>query len=125
MADPAQIEQVLMNMAVNARDAMPNGGELKISTSTVTLGKSATKQFEGVDPGDFVQISVTDNGSGIDSSLRDKVYSPFSTIKARGLGLGLPIAKRAVIDHNGEIEIDTSTGGTTVSIKLPIMESEK
>jgi nitrogen-specific signal transduction histidine kinase len=67
---------------------------------------------------------ITDNGSGIDPALRDKVYSPFSTIKARGLGLGLPIAKRAVIDHNGQIDIDTSSGGTTISITLPALEPD-
>ena len=59
------------------------------------------------------------------SSVRDKVYSPFSTIKARGLGLGIPIAKRTVIDHNGQIDIDTSAGGTTVSIVLPALEEQE
>ena len=73
--------------------------------------------------GGNIYILITDNGSGIDPSLRDKVYSPFSTVKARGLGLGLPIAKRVVIDHNGQIDIDTSRGGTTVTITIPIIES--
>ncbi|MCF7848141.1 MAG: PAS domain-containing protein [Kiritimatiellales bacterium] len=66
-----------------------------------------------------VLVTITDNGSGIAPSLRDKIYSPFSTTKARGLGLGLPIAKRAVIDHSGRITIDTSSGGTAIVIALP------
>ena len=66
-----------------------------------------------------IYVMVADNGSGIAENLRDKVYSPFSTTKARGLGLGLPIAKRVVIDHNGQIDIETSNGGTTVSLILP------
>ncbi|HEY5621532.1 MAG TPA: ATP-binding protein, partial [Pontiella sp.] len=61
----------------------------------------------------------------IDESVQDKVYSPFSTIKARGLGLGLPIAKRVVIDHNGRIDIDTSAGGTTITLVLPAIEETK
>jgi signal transduction histidine kinase len=66
-----------------------------------------------------IYLIITDNGSGIDASVQGKVYSPFSTIKARGLGLGLPIAKRAVIDHNGQMDIETSSGGTSITIALP------
>ncbi len=69
-----------------------------------------------------ILLMVSDNGSGIEETLRDKAFSPFSTIKARGLGLGLPIAKRAVIDHNGQMDIETSSGGTTVSLILPALE---
>ena len=76
------------------------------------------------DGGGNIYILVADNGSGIADEIRDKAYSPFSTIKARGLGLGLPIAKRAVIDHNGQIDIETSSGGTTVSIILPALNEE-
>ncbi len=72
-----------------------------------------------------IYLIITDNGSGIDDSVHDKVFSPFSTIKARGLGLGLPIAKRAVIDHNGQMDIETSSGGTSITIALPaIRESQ-
>lgn len=68
-----------------------------------------------------VYVLISDNGSGIDASVRDKLFSPFSTTKARGLGLGLPIAKRAVIDHNGRIEIDTGDSGTTITIAFPAL----
>jgi signal transduction histidine kinase len=72
-----------------------------------------------------IYVTVTDNGSGIDESMLDKVFSPFSTIKARGLGLGLPIAKRTVIDHNGQMDIETSSGGTTITITLPALDEAR
>jgi signal transduction histidine kinase len=125
MADPAQIEQVLMNMAVNARDAMPNGGKLTISTSAVTLGKSAVSQFDGVDPGDFVQISISDDGIGISPELKEKVFDPFFTTKDtdRGSGLGLAMVFGIIRQHNGHIAVDSEPGqGTTFNFFLPALE---
>jgi polar amino acid transport system substrate-binding protein len=115
--DSASLEECVYHLLKNAAENLSNKPGSRINVTV--KGRSTDQGNHGV------YIMITDNGSGIDPSLRDKVYSPFSTIKARGLGLGLPIAKRAVIDHNGEIDIDTSTGGTTVSIKLPTLESEK
>ena len=115
--DAPSMEECIYHLLKNAAENLNNKPGSRIN---VTVKERASQQGSG-----SVYIMITDNGSGIDPSLQDKVYSPFSTIKARGLGLGLPIAKRAVIDHNGQIDIDTSSGGTTVSIALPALEPEK
>jgi nitrogen-specific signal transduction histidine kinase len=115
--DSPSMEECIYHLLKNAAENLNNKPGSRIN---VTVKGRPAQQGSG-----SVYIMIADNGSGIDPSLRDKVYSPFSTIKARGLGLGLPIAKRAVIDHNGEIDIDTSSGGTTVSIALPALEPEK
>jgi nitrogen-specific signal transduction histidine kinase len=114
--DSASMEECVYHLLKNAAENLEN--KPGASVNVTVKGRSAEHGNRGV------YIMITDNGSGIDPSLRDKIYSPFSTIKARGLGLGLPIAKRAVIDHNGQIDIDTSTGGTAVTIKLPALEPE-
>jgi len=114
--DASSLEECIYHLLKNAAENLNNKPG---SSVNVTVKGRASRQG-----GSSVYIMITDNGDGIDPTLRDKVYSPFSTIKARGLGLGLPIAKRAVIDHNGQIDIDTSTGGTTVSITLPALEQE-
>jgi len=115
--DASSMEECIYHLLKNAVENLDNKPG---SCVNVTVKGRPAQQGNG-----SVYIMITDNGGGIDASLRDKVYSPFSTIKARGLGLGLPIAKRAVIDHNGQIDIDTSTAGTTVSITLPALEPEK
>lgn len=115
--DAPSMEECIYHLLKNAVENLNNKPGSRVN---VTVKGRASQEGSG----GGVYIMITDNGSGIDPSLRDKVYSPFSTIKARGLGLGLPIAKRAVIDHNGQIDIDTSTGGTTVSITLPALEPE-
>jgi C4-dicarboxylate-specific signal transduction histidine kinase len=66
-----------------------------------------------------VAITVRDNGTGIPASIRDKIFSPFCTTKARGMGLGLPIVKRTVVDHNGRVQIDTGERGTAITVMLP------
>jgi len=115
--DASSMEECIYHLLKNAAENLDNKPGSRIN---VTVKGGPSQQGSS-----SIYIMITDNGGGIDPSLRDKVYSPFSTIKARGLGLGLPIAKRAVIDHNGQIDIDTSSGGTTVSITLPALESEK
>ena len=67
---------------------------------------------------------MSDNGKGIDPELKDKIFSPFCTTKARGMGLGLPIVKRTVFDHNGRLDIDSNPQGTSVSVLLPVTEAE-
>jgi signal transduction histidine kinase/ActR/RegA family two-component response regulator len=126
MADPAQIEQVMMNMAVNAKDAMPNGGKLTISTSAVTLGKSAINQLDGVDPGDFVQISIGDNGTGIPPEIKEKIFDPFFTTKDtdRGSGLGLAMVFGIIRQHNGHVTVESEPNqGTTFNFFLPALET--
>ena len=115
--DARSLEEAIYHLLRNAAENMANKPGSRINVTV--KGRSPEK-----DRGSLY-IMVTDNGSGIDDKVRDKIYSPFSTIKARGLGLGLPIAKRAVIDHNGQIDIDTSSGGTTISIILPAIKEEK
>ena len=70
-----------------------------------------------------VIVTITDNGRGIDPDLKDKVFSPFCTTKPRGMGLGLPIVKRTIFDHNGRVDIDSSSEGTTVNVTLPVKGS--
>ncbi len=111
--DAASLEECVYHLLKNAAENLNNKPGSRVN---VTVKGRYSDQGDGT-----IFLMITDNGEGIDPSLRDKVYSPFSTIKARGLGLGLPIAKRAVIDHNGHIDIETSEGGTSIMIKLPAL----
>ena len=115
--DSASLEECIYHLLMNAAENLDNKPGSRIN---VTVKGQAPET-----PGGNVYVLIADNGSGIDESVQDKVYSPFSTIKARGLGLGLPIAKRVVIDHNGRIDIDTSAGGTTITLVLPAIEETK
>ncbi|MEA2068079.1 MAG: ATP-binding protein [Verrucomicrobiota bacterium] len=115
--DSASMEECIYHLLKNAAENLANKPGSRINVTV--KGRSPEKG------GGNIYILVADNGSGIDESLRDKVFSPFSTIKARGLGLGLPIAKRVVIDHNGQMDIETSSGGTTISIILPALEEQE
>ncbi len=114
--DAGSLEECIYHLLQNAAENMANKPGSRINV--VVKGRAPHGG------NNKVYILISDNGSGIDEAIRDKVFSPFSTIKARGLGLGLPIAKRSVIDHNGQIDIDTSSGGTTISIILPALEEE-
>ncbi len=111
--DSASLEECVYHLLKNATENLQNKPGSRISVTA--KGRSPNKESGSL------YLVITDNGSGIDESVRDKVFSPFSTVKARGLGLGLPIAKRVVIDHSGQIDIDTSSGGTTVTIILPAL----
>ncbi len=113
--DAVSLEECMYHLLRNAAENMANKPGSRINV--IVKGRTP-QQGEG-----NVYIMVTDNGGGIAEPLRDKVYSPFSTTKARGLGLGLPIAKRVVVDHNGQIDIETSAGGTTVSLILPTLRN--
>jgi nitrogen-specific signal transduction histidine kinase len=109
--DAASLEECIYHLIKNSAENLANKAGSRINITV--KGRSPDKELGSI------YIMVTDNGTGIDETLRNKVYSPFITVKALGFGLGLPIAKRTVIDHNGQIDIDTSSGGTTVSIVLP------
>ena len=127
MADPAQIEQVLMNMAVNGKDAMPTGGKLLIKTTAVSLDESAVEHLEGVDPGNFVQISITDNGAGMTDEIKDKIFDPLFTTKPtdRGTGLGLATVFDIIKQHNGHVSVDSAVDqGTTFNFFLPIVAAD-
>ncbi len=124
--DQAQIEQVLLNLYVNAWHAMPGGGELHLQTENVTLEAPFTKSY-GVEPGRFVKISIADTGAGMDKKTRDRIFDPFFTTKemGRGTGLGLASAYGIINNHGGIILVDSAEGeGSVFSIFLPASEKE-
>ena len=125
-ADSTQLQQVIMNLSVNARDAMPDGGELLIRAEELHAdGLSATARTEGAQRGRFARLTVSDTGIGMPQGIQDRVFEPFFTTKVRerGTGLGLAIVRGIVNDHGGHIEFDSDPGqGTTFEITLPIFQ---
>ena len=121
-ADPDQIVQVLMNLCVNARDAMPEGGTLTLATCNVTVGEDGLENCANIAPGDYVALSVTDNGTGISTDVQEQMFEPFFTTKdtGKGTGLGLSTVYGIVKQSGGFIWVDTELGrGTSFTIYLP------
>ncbi len=121
-ADPGQIEQVIMNLAVNARDAMPEGGRLSISIENVDLDQFVSAATNRLGPGSYVRLTVRDTGSGIDAETLKRVFEPFFTTKDsdRGTGLGLAMVDGIVEQSGGAIAIESHLGwGTAFSVLLP------
>jgi PAS domain S-box-containing protein len=126
LADPGQLEQVVMNLVVNARDAMPRGGELRITTGRVEVDSAAASLRVDAVPGSYVQISVSDNGTGIDEEIRSHLFEPFFTTKPEGVGtgLGLATAYGIVRQCGGFIDVTSAPGtGSCFSIHLPLHAS--
>lgn len=120
-ADPHQLEQVLLNLAVNAHDAMPEGGKLTITTATVALAKAEAGRYE-LEPGRYVRLVVSDTGVGISAEDQARIFEPFFTTKnvGEGTGLGLAICFEIIKQHQGSIQVETAPGqGTTFEIYLP------
>jgi two-component system cell cycle sensor histidine kinase/response regulator CckA len=121
-ADPGQIEQILMNLVVNARDAMPRGGEIIIETAHAELDKDYVLKHAGSQAGPHVVLAISDSGSGIEESIKSKIFEPFFTTKGigQGTGLGLSTVFGIVTQSKGSICVDSETGkGTTFKIYFP------
>src|SRR5690606_31049487 len=121
-ADPTMLEQVLLNLAVNARDAMPSGGKLSVSTRRETIEPGSLRGMsKDAYPGEFAVLCVSDTGTGMPPDVIERIWDPFFTTKPDGTGLGLPTAFGIVVQHQGWIHVDTKQGrGTTFSVFLPI-----
>ncbi len=120
-ADPVQLQQVLMNLVINARDAMPDGGTVRVQAHKLEPGVAAPPG--GARGGDLLRLEVSDTGTGMTEEVRAHVFEPFYTTKPRerGTGLGLAIAQAIVTDHGGRIEVESEPGaGSTFSIILPL-----
>jgi two-component system cell cycle sensor histidine kinase/response regulator CckA len=125
LADPGYIGQVLMNMAVNARDAMPDGGSLAIATSRVTLDENSTHSYPGSLPGDYILLSVSDTGTGMSDEVKARIFEAFFTTKpvGKGTGLGLATCKTIIQQSGGCMSVTSEQGkGTTFQIIFPCVE---
>lgn len=125
-ADPAQIEQVLMNLCINSRDAMPNGGRLTIETRNAEFSERDARATAGMQAGRFTELRVSDTGIGMDESIREKIFEPFFTTKAagKGTGLGLATVYGIVRQHGGFVLVESEVGrGSTFRVFLPARPS--
>ncbi|HEY7528770.1 MAG TPA: ATP-binding protein, partial [Candidatus Deferrimicrobiaceae bacterium] len=125
--DPTQLQQLLMNLVVNARDAMPGGGELTLSTRTVVLRESYCAAHPGVTPGRYARIDVADTGVGIPESHLERIFDPFFTTKDPGIGTGLGLSMVFGIarNHGGFVEVESAPGaGSRFTVHLPLSDGE-
>jgi len=127
-ADPNQIEQVVMNLIINARDAMSDGGELIVRTENVTLEEKYCQTLPGAAPGEYVLLAISDIGMGMDRDVVEHIFEPFYTTKEvnKGTGLGLAMVYGIVKNHNGYVYCESMPGqGTTFKIYLPVLKGKK
>jgi len=129
VGDPSQLQSVILNLALNSRDAMPDGGTLTFSTRNLSIDQSYNlESFENLVPGRYLEISVSDTGVGMDEDLKNKIFEPFFTTKEQGKGSGLGLASvyGCVIDHNGMVDVYSEPGqGSAFKVLLPVATSEE
>ena len=126
-ADPVQIEQVILNLSINSRDAMAGGGSLVISTKNVTLDEEYCKTHSYAVPGEYVMLSIADTGSGMTDEVQEHLFEPFYTTKPKGqgTGLGLSMVYGSVRQNNGIIDVKSAPGkGTCFKIYFPVYSGE-
>ena len=127
VGDATQIQQVLMNLCVNARDAMPDGGTLTLEAETITFSEAEAQRKIDAEPGEYVQVRVQDTGTGMPDEVADKIFEPFFSTKeeGEGTGLGLSTAYSIIKSHDGFIDVESEEGvGTTFRVHLPVAEKE-
>ena len=122
LGDSVQIEQIILNLAINAQDAMPYGGQLSIDTNEVNLGAEEAEKLGGISPGAYIKLSVRDSGTGMDEETVQKIFDPFYTTKGHGKGTGMRLTTvyGVVRQHNGSIRVESVPGGgSEFNVYLP------
>ncbi len=126
VCDAGQVQQAILNICINARDSMPQGGALTLETENVLLGIEDVKTLVDIYPGDFVRVSISDTGTGMDRETREHIFDPFYTTKEKGTGLGLSLSYGIIKKHDGFIQVYSEPGrGSTFRLYLPACIEEE